>query len=873
MARPTNYKEFSESGHDRERSSTDEIDEHDEQEHEDSDQTGKSQNSTSADSNTISFNKHGSGRHAGSGSSDREQYNTSAEQESDQESRSQSESSTGETSDLITTKASRGGVAKQHVTPSIHALKHGKQSTAQTIKPRSTPGKASTTNKNTNLNSPAETPRRSKKSRKQTTMEATPGGSNEHQDKLELGVNPEEDDLDEDKTPQGKRQNIDHEQLTKGARPKSIIKRKNSRHTEAKPTTSTTITPKKQKLSVAKRLASLNTPTNILHIPINNKNTHLTTTGLIYDDESFQIERQRAERDRIAAEQMLLHSQREAELAKQRLEAEETRKKAIQLQKETQKDNRKAEQERARYEKTSIKNNNISNNRCPASKSPKKRTTVEQQVQKAKDKAKKLNPLRRARSLFVDTAGNNNPNVDGQDNGMNAWLDFKLNNSDMDAEFKHDVTYAKRNSDNNRFYNIDDVPIRGPQGPPPIEDDIQSVISISEATEMANALLNQDNLVICRNTGMLRRKNEKVGNDDNRRRQPTSTVTRAEQPKRTDNRHKYGNAGREANRYRQRYSERQYDDHNDHETNNIRFENSANVGWDTDVELISDDDGYPPNNNNDNRHVEQPTNVDCDSYRYHDYGRDSNNRHDGRSQHYDNRSRRSHNEGHNDNRRSNNKGNIAYLDTSSSDSSPARVRKIKSVINAKPTSSVCEQMKYPQFSLGQISGYTGKNIRYEHLTYEQFMAGELLTISNTQNPMETKGRTELLRRIATWRLRTNVTWAQVRQAFTHIVRKVEDHEITWRVNWDEFERRIYDRVELVNNNTTQNRTRRTATTEPVWFCKLFQRPEGCNREAPHSGKIGGQYKQLHHICASCWLCDRIKKAHPKCSSECPNKEQ
>ena len=186
-----------------------------------------------------------------------------------------------------------------------------------------------------------------------------------------------------------------------------------------------------------------------------------------------------------------------------------------------------------------------------------------------------------------------------------------------------------------------------------------------------------------------------------------------------------------------------------------------------------------------------------------------------------------------------------------------------------------EQVKYPQFSLGQISGYTGQNIRFEYLTYEQFMAGELVTINNTQNKEEIKGRTELLQRVATWRLRTNVSWAQVRQAFAHVLRKIEDHEISWRANWDEYERRIYDKVIPTGSNSTQNtqtRQRRTNSGDIIWFCKAYQRKEGCSKESPHSGRIGNQFKQLHHICAACWLNDKIKKQHPECSTECPQKE-
>ena len=49
----------------------------------------------------------------------------------------------------------------------------------------------------------------------------------------------------------------------------------------------------------------------------------------------------------------------------------------------------------------------------------------------------------------------------GEDNGMNTWLDAQLNQS-LNTDEEIQVTYAKRNSDRNRYHDIDDVPMRGP---------------------------------------------------------------------------------------------------------------------------------------------------------------------------------------------------------------------------------------------------------------------------------------------------------------------------------------------------------------------------------------------------------------------------
>ena len=92
---------------------------------------------------------------------------------------------------------------------------------------------------------------------------------------------------------------------------------------------------------------------------------------------------------------------------------------------------------------------------------------IEKQIHMARKKARKLNPLRNARRKYTGTDGSNNPNIPGQDNGHNAWMDAQLNSNELDKEMLINTKYAKINSDGNRMYDIDDIPIKGP---PKIKD-------------------------------------------------------------------------------------------------------------------------------------------------------------------------------------------------------------------------------------------------------------------------------------------------------------------------------------------------------------------------------------------------------------------
>ena len=213
--------------------------------------------------------------------------------------------------------------------------------------------------------------------------------------------------------------------------------------------------------------------------------------------------------------------------------------------------------------------------------------------------------------------------------------------------------------------------------------------------------------------------------------------------------------------------------------------------------------------------------------------------------------------------------NISY-DSDSSDG-----KGVRSGINARPTSNVKEQLKYPHYSLGQVSGFIGQNLQFHQLSYEHFIAGELSTIIAADDPAEIAGRTELLQRISLWKLCTNVTWVQVRSAYTHIIRKIENKEIDWYSDWDRFEWHIYDKISPVN--VKQEKTKQTKSNngsgETVWFCKMYQKPEGCAKDAPHPGTVYGRYvKNLQHICATCWNKERNKRQHSESSTECPYKE-
>ena len=214
-----------------------------------------------------------------------------------------------------------------------------------------------------------------------------------------------------------------------------------------------------------------------------------------------------------------------------------------------------------------------------------------------------------------------------------------------------------------------------------------------------------------------------------------------------------------------------------------------------------------------------------------------------------------------------------FSDNSSVDSRSPKKRdgNVRSGISARPTSGVKQQQKYPHFSLGQMSGYIGQNIQFHQLNYDQFLAGEMATITSCESQDEIDGRISLMQHITMWKLRANVTWPQIRNAYATIIRKIENQEIGWNADWDRYEKHIYDKVITGSTTLKSDKSKKTATSagDFLWFCKAFKKQDGCTRESPHPGKVNNIPRQVHHYCATCWQKEHTRKPHPEQGGECP----
>ena len=90
----------------------------------------------------------------------------------------------------------------------------------------------------------------------------------------------------------------------------------------------------------------------------------------------------------------------------------------------------------------------------------------------------------------------------------------------------------------------------------------------------------------------------------------------------------------------------------------------------------------------------------------------------------------------------------------------------------------------------------GAPISYYNLSYDQFIAGKLYWIMNVSSNAERQGCVTLLQKIANWKLMIGASWNQIRNTYAHILRKIENREITWSADFNQFEKHIYEKVAL-----------------------------------------------------------------------------
>ena len=108
----------------------------------------------------------------------------------------------------------------------------------------------------------------------------------------------------------------------------------------------------------------------------------------------------------------------------------------------------------------------------------------------------------------------------------------------------------------------------------------------------------------------------------------------------------------------------------------------------------------------------------------------------------------------------------------------------------------------------------------------------------------------------------------IRKMYAAILRSIETLEYNWDSNFDRFESILYRHVQ------GRAKTEKEDRQVKKWYCREYNKPEGCNKNSPHKAWIGtganAQSKMVIHMCAACWMREKMHREHPEGSDGCPH---
>ena len=191
----------------------------------------------------------------------------------------------------------------------------------------------------------------------------------------------------------------------------------------------------------------------------------------------------------------------------------------------------------------------------------------------------------------------------------------------------------------------------------------------------------------------------------------------------------------------------------------------------------------------------------------------------------------------------------------------------RSGILDKATSNIQHKEIWPQKNL--LEDWAAEDVAFTQMQFEHHVAVEARTIETCTEPAQILSRLRLLRRMAYAKLR-GYDWPLIRKMYSAILTSIEARENTWESNFDRFESILYRRS--YNQPQTNRATRER--NDKKWFCRDYNKPEGCNKQSPHKAAVGagGILRTVIHICAPCYLRDKAERRHPEGHDSCPHKD-
>ena len=190
-------------------------------------------------------------------------------------------------------------------------------------------------------------------------------------------------------------------------------------------------------------------------------------------------------------------------------------------------------------------------------------------------------------------------------------------------------------------------------------------------------------------------------------------------------------------------------------------------------------------------------------------------------------------------------------------------KSLRSGKTVKLTSKVVHPQLWPHSELNLAA--CSKDVTYDKLTIEEFVAGYATILhSHKLSTTEKQAREEHL--IHLMYLAMTYEWHAVLAYNGAVLLEIERGHAAWGDSFHHLDACILQGH--FKSSAPSVRQSAPKDSRPVLFCRDYQHGT-CNFSNDHSGLLRGETKFLRHICATCWVRERKRRAHRENSEQCP----
>ena len=198
-------------------------------------------------------------------------------------------------------------------------------------------------------------------------------------------------------------------------------------------------------------------------------------------------------------------------------------------------------------------------------------------------------------------------------------------------------------------------------------------------------------------------------------------------------------------------------------------------------------------------------------------------------------------------------------------------KQIRSGITDRVTDKVIFKENYPQTNLRM--NYASKNICYNDLDLPLFVAGFLESVKTEITQNHELAIIKLEHMISLMYLNKVYEWSKVRDFHAAVLREIELGNKQWTDSFLDIELRSLQHSPYIYKPNYVARSYTNRNTNNVSFCSKFNKGQ-CSLSGDHSITLKtGQTVWAQHICAMCWLSDKVIKRHAEHTQDCPHAKQ